>query len=184
VGTRSPRCRPRRDRVVACWTATARRAFLVPRVVVPSVALVLVVVGAVEGATTEAATAGIGALLTVGVAVLIARDLAERRSVDVQTVLGGLSLYVLLGIFFASLYALVAEIGDGAFFTRGDDGSAGERVYFSFVTISTTGFGDLAPASGVGRAFAVMEIVVGQLYLVTVVAILIAAATRRRLTGS
>lgn len=170
--------------VVAYWTATARRAFLLPRVVVPSIALVLVVVGALEGATTEAAAAGIGALLTVGVAVLVARDLAERRSVDVQTVLGALSLYVLLGMFFASLYALVAEIGDGAFFTRGDDGTTGERLYFSFVTISTTGFGDLARASGVGRAFAVMEIVVGQLYLVTVVAILVTAATRRRLTGS
>ncbi len=170
--------------VVAYWTATARRAFLIPRVIVPSIALVLVVVGAVEGATTQAVSAAIGAVLTAGVAYLVARDLADRRSVDIQTVLGALSLYVLLGIFFASLYALVAEIGDGAFFTRGDDGSQGERVYFSFVTISTTGFGDLAPASGVGRAFAVMEIIIGQLYLVTVVAILVTAATRRRLTGS
>jgi Ion channel len=118
VGTRSPRCRPRRDRVVACWTATARRAFLVPRVVVPSVALVLVVVGAVEGATRR------------------------RRRFGGRT----------------RLFQLRDHLDDG--------------------------FGDLAPASGVGRAFAVMEIVVGQLYLVTVVAILVAAATRRRLTGS
>jgi Ion channel len=168
--------------VVAYWTATARRAFLVPRVVVPSIALVFVVVGTLEGATTEAAAAAIGAALAAGVAFLVARDLVERRSVDVQTVLGALSLYVLVGIFFASLYSLVAEIGDEAFFTRGDDGSAGERLYFSFVTISTTGFGDLAPGSGVGRAFAVMEIVIGQLYLVTVVAILVTAAMRRRLT--
>jgi Ion channel len=170
--------------VVAYWTATARRAFLIPRVIVPSIALVLVVVGALEGAVTEATAAAIGAVLSVGIAILVARDLADRRSVDVQTVLGALSLYVLLGLFFASLYALVAEIGDGSFFTRGDDGTTGERLYFSFVTISTTGFGDLAPASGVGRAFAVMEIVIGQLYLVTVVAILVTAATRRRLTGT
>ncbi|MGH3038978.1 MAG: potassium channel family protein [Gaiellaceae bacterium] len=165
--------------VLAYWTATARRAFLVPRVIVPSIALVFVVVGAFEGATTQAAAAAIGAALTAWVAFLLARDLAERRSVDPQTVLGALSFYVLFGYFFASLFALVAEIGDGAFFTRGDDGSAGERLYFSFVTISTTGFGDLAPASGVGRAFVVLEIVVGQLYLVTVVAILVTAATRR-----
>ena len=117
-------------------------------------------------------------MLTAGVAVLVARDLFERGKVDVQTVLGALSLYVLVGVFFASLYSLVAEIGDGAFFTRGDDGSTGERLYFSLVTISTTGFGDLAPASGLGRALTAVEIVVGQLYLVTVVAILVAAATR------
>ena len=169
--------------VVAYWTATARRAALVPRVVVPSIALVLVVVAAVEGATTDVASAAIVIGLTAGLAFLVTRDLVDRRTVDVQTVCGALALYVLIGIFFASMYALVAEIGDGAFFARGDDGSTGERLYFSFVTISTTGYGDLAPGSGVGRAFAVMEIVVGQLYLVSVVAILVTAATRRLLAS-
>ena len=77
--------------VVAYWTATARRAFLIPRVIVPSIALVLVVVGAIEGATTQAASAAIGAVLAAGVAVLVVRDLFERGRVDVQTVLGALS---------------------------------------------------------------------------------------------
>ena len=165
--------------VVAYWTATARRAFLVPRVVVPSIALVFVVVGALEGATTQAVSAGIGAALAAGVAVLVARDLFDRGLVDVQTVLGALSLYVLVGVFFGSLYSLVAETGDGAFFTRGDDGSTGEHLYFSLVAITTTGFGDLAPSSSLGRALTAVEVVVGQLYLVTVVAIIVAAATRR-----
>lgn len=170
--------------VVAYWTATARRAFLIPRVIVPSIAIVFVVVGAVEGATTDVASAAIGAVLTAGIAFLIARDLFERRSVDLQTVLGALSLYVLVGMLFASLYSLVAVLGDGALFTRGDDGSAAERLYFSFVTISTTGFGDLAPAIGTARAFVVLEIVLGQLYLVTVVAVLVGAAMRRQLAGA
>jgi TRAP-type mannitol/chloroaromatic compound transport system permease large subunit len=68
--------------VVTYWTATARRAFLIPRVIVPSLALVLIVVGALEGATTDAAAAAIGAPLSVGVAILVARDLAERRSLE------------------------------------------------------------------------------------------------------
>jgi Ion channel len=169
--------------VVAYWTATARRAFLIPRVIVPSVALVFLVVGIVEGGTTGATSAAISAALTAAVAFLIGRDLFERRAVDIQTVLGALSFYVLVGMVFASIYSLVAELGQGSLFTRGDDGSTAERLYFSFVTISTTGFGDLAPAIGVARAFVVLEILFGQLYLVTVVAILVGAAMRRQLAG-
>ena len=86
-----------------------------------------------------------------------------------------------MGVFFASLYSFVAAVGDGAFFTRGDDGSTGEHLYFSLVAITTTGFGDLAPASGVGRALTPLEVVLGQLYLVTVVAVIVGAAARRQL---
>jgi hypothetical protein len=167
--------------VVAYWTATARRGFLVPRVVVPSLALIFVVVGAAEGATTEGVAAVIEAGLAAGVGFLIARDLFDRRRVDAQTVLGALSLYVLVGVFFAALYSLVAVTGDGAFFTHGDDGSASEHLYFSFVAITTTGFGDLAPANDVGRGLAALEIVLGQLYLVTVVAVIVTAAARGQL---
>ena len=49
--------------------------------------------------------------------------------------------------------------------------------------ISTTGFGDLAPATGIGRALTVLEIVLGQLYLVTVVAVLVSTAADRRQTA-
>jgi hypothetical protein len=167
--------------VVTYWTATARRAVLVPRVVVPSIALVLVVVGAFEGATTDAVAGGIGAVLAAGLAVLITRDLFDRHRVDVETVMGVLSLYILVGLLFACLYRLVAEVDPGSFYTRGDDGSAGEHMYFSFVAITTTGFGDLTPADSLGKALAVLEIIVGQLYLVTVVAVIVTAATGAQL---
>jgi hypothetical protein len=167
--------------VVAYWTATARRAVLIPRVIVPSIALVLVVVAVVEGSRAQAASAAIAAALAAGTAILVSRDLVDRRRVDVQTVLGALSLFVIAGFFFSSAFSFVADVDGDAFFTRGDDGTDAERLYFSFVTISTTGFGDLAPATGAGRALAVLEIVVGQLYLVTVVAVLVTAATGRQL---
>jgi hypothetical protein len=170
--------------VVTFWTATEGRAPLVPRVVVPGVALALVAVAVVEGEKRETAAAVVGAALTVGVAIMVARDLVARRTVDVQTVLGALSLYVLLGILFASLYSFIAVVDDGAFFTRGDDASSGERLYFSLVAITTTGFGDLAPASDGGRALVALEIVLGQLYLVTVVTIIVAAAMRRGLAAA
>jgi hypothetical protein len=169
--------------VVTVWTATAGRALLAPRVVVPGIALALLVVAVVEGDSRETASAVIAAVLSIGVAVMVALDLFARRRVDAQTVLGALSLYVLLGVFFASLYSFAALVDDGAFFTRGDDASNGERLYFSLVSITTTGFGDLAPASDLGRALAALEVVLGQLYLVTVVAVIVGAAMRRRPPG-
>jgi hypothetical protein len=167
--------------VVAYWTATARQAFLVPRVLVPGIALALVVVGAIEGAATQAVAAAIGVVLVGGVIVLISRDLFDRGRVDAQTVLGTLSLYVLLGALFASLYSFLAAVDEGDLFTRGDDGTTGERLYFSLVALTTTGFGDLAPASSAGRALVALEVVVGQLYVVSVVAVIVAAAARRQL---
>ena len=57
--------------------------------------------------------------------------------------------------------------------------SVDEYHYVSFVTISTTGYGELSAAGDVGRALAVLEIVLGQLYLITVVAVIVTSAIRR-----
>jgi ion channel len=171
--------------VVAFWTATRGRPFLVPGVLLPSAALVFVLIGALEGARTHAVTAAIGTMLVGIVAYLVTRDLVRRGTVTAQTVFGALSLYVLLGMLFGLLYQFIADVTDAAFFGRGD-GTSGEHVYYSFVAISTTGFGDLAPATGIGRALTVLEILLGELYLVTVVAVLVTTAagrTRRPVGG-
>ena len=125
----------------------------------------------------------IALLIDDNVAFLVTRDLLRRGRVSRQTVFGALSLYVLLGMFFGFVYMFIADITDAAFFAHGDDGTSGEHLYYSFVAISTTGFGDLAPATGIGRALTVLEIVLGQLYLVTVVAVLVTTAADRRLTA-
>lgn len=169
--------------VVTYWTATRRRASVVRGALWPSIALVFVLVGALEGARTHAVTAAIGALLVGMVAFLVTRDLLRRGRVNRESVYGALSLYVLLGMLFGFVYMFIADVTDAAFFARGDDGTSGEHLYYSFVAISTTGFGDLSPATGVGRALTVLEIVLGQLYLVTVVAVLVTTAADRRLTA-
>ena len=165
--------------VFAYWTATTVSGFLHKRVVVPALALALVVVGAVEGATSQAVAAAGGAVLGAIVAVLVARDLFRRGRVDMQTILGALSLYVIIGLIFASIFAFVGDVSNGPFFASGHDGTSGEYLYFSFVTISTTGYGELSAAGDVGRALAVLEIVLGQLYLVTAVAVIVTSVTRQ-----
>jgi hypothetical protein len=129
---------------------------------VPGLVVAFVVVGAVEGSSTDAVAAAVAAVFTLGAILLVAHDLFERGRVDDQTVLGALSLYVLVGVLFATLYAFFAAVGEGAFYTRGDDASAGEDLYFSLAALTTTGFGDLAPATSTGRALASLELVLGR----------------------
>jgi ion channel len=64
-------------------------------------------------------------------------------------------------------------IGSPDFFAQGTDGSRALRLYFSYVTLATLGYGDYTPATNLGHMLAVSEALIGQLYLVTVVAVLV-----------
>lgn len=104
----------------------------------------------------------------------------RETGVTVQAVAGGLAMYLLVGLVFANVVGAVAAIADGPFFAQGTDGSSGERIYYSFMSLTTTGFGDLTPRLEVGRALAVLETLVGQIYLVVVVALLVGNLRQRR----
>jgi hypothetical protein len=121
-------------------------------------------------------------LLAVAMAVTLVRGLGtllRTRGVTPQAVAGGLSLYILLGLLFAQAISAVAGAQDTDYFAQGTDGTPGQRIYFSFASLTTTGFGDLTPATDLGRAIAVLEMLVGQIYLVTVVALLVGNLRRR-----
>ena len=95
------------------------------------------------------------------------------RGVTLQVVMGALTIYVMTGLIFAWVVSLVAEIGDAAYFAQGGDATQGDRVYYSFTVLTTTGFGDYTAATPVGHALAVVEMLVGQLYLVTVIGVIV-----------
>ena len=100
----------------------------------------------------------------------IVRHLVARRVVDVQTILGAIAAYLLIGMFFAFAYHLVATVQDGAFFGADGDGTIDQDLFFSFVTMLTIGYGNLVPAGNPGQTMAVAECLVGQLFLVVAVA--------------
>jgi hypothetical protein len=129
------------------------------------------------------AVSAVGALLALGAPIAIARRLWTHERVTLQTVFGALCLYLLAALFFAFLYSAMDALSSGAFFVGEARSQAIDYVYFSFSTITTTGYGDLTAASDLGRMFAVTEALVGQLYLVTVVAVLVGrlGRTRRRI---
>jgi hypothetical protein len=100
----------------------------------------------------------------------IVRHLVSRRVVDVQTILGAIAAYLLIGMFFAFAYHLVGTVQDGAFFGADGDGTFDQDLFFSFITMLTIGYGNLVPAGNPGQTLAVAEGLIGQLFLVVAVA--------------
>jgi hypothetical protein len=116
------------------------------------------------------------ALVTLALPVSLIRGLLRlirEQGVTVQAVSGALAIYLLVGLAFASVIGFVAAVGPHYFYAQNTNGSASENLYYSFTVMTTTGFGDLTAAHGAGRAIAVIEMLIGQLYLVTVIGILI-----------
>jgi len=108
----------------------------------------------------------------------------EEEGVDLEVVLGALCAYLYMGAYFAFLYDVMAHISKSPFFAQPGADNKLNYLYFSFVTLTTTGYGDISPAYGPGRMIAVTEAVIGQLYLVSVVAIVVSAFGKRRKSPS
>ena len=106
------------------------------------------------------------------VALGIVRDLRETGQVQLTAVMGVLSLYLLLGMFFAFTYAAIDEIAP-PFFASGRDATTSDCLYFSFTTLTTVGYGDFVARTDLGHTLAVIEALIGQIYLVTVVSLIV-----------
>lgn len=148
--------------------------------------VVLVAIGVTSSAViwivgTDERTAStflISVVLVAVAPVAIIRALVRRQVIDLHTVMGALCIYVLLGMLGAFVFAAIGEFGTTSFFAQGVRGDTADYLYFSFVTLTTVGYGDLTPGTSLGRALAVVEALVGQLYLVSVVALVVSQIGR------
>ncbi|HBW20809.1 MAG: ion channel [Streptosporangiaceae bacterium] len=106
----------------------------------------------------------------------ILRHLVLRRIVDSETVLGAIAAYLMAGMFFAFLYRSIGLAHQvPPFFGANGAGTFPQDLFFSFTTLTTTGYGNLVPAGNPGQTFAVMEMLTGQLFLVTAVGKVVSA---------
>jgi hypothetical protein len=105
--------------------------------------------------------------------------LLREQGVTPQAVAGALAVYLLLGVVFAIAIGVAARLHGGPYFAEGTDGTTSQQAYFSFASLTTTGFGDLTAATRGGRALTVVEMLTGQIYLVTVIALLVGNLRRR-----
>ena len=149
-------------------------------------AVIALIVGSiVEVDAVVRALSVLSAVLYLIAPVIIVRHIFRRPDVDGQTILGAIAAYLLLGMMFAFCFRAIGEIQHTPpFFGAQGSGTTSEDLFFSFVTLTTTGYGNLVPAANPGQTVAVLEAIVGQLFLVTAVAKLITAwrtpAERRR----
>ncbi len=106
----------------------------------------------------------------------------KQNGVSLHTMFGVLCIYLLIGSLFAFAYGLIDSVGSQPFFAQHETGTTKDFLYFSFVTITTVGYGDLTAATNLGRSLAIAEALTGQIYLVTVVAAIVGGlgAGRRR----
>jgi len=119
-------------------------------------------------------------LLTLLAMGAIIRRVRLHAEISMLTVLGAVCFYVLLGLTFTFAFECVGEFGSRAFFTAHEAGTRSDYTYFSFVTMATLGYGDLTAQGGIGRALAVTEGLLGQIFLVTAVAALVGNLGRTR----
>jgi voltage-gated potassium channel len=117
-------------------------------------------------------------LVTATLPITLYRVLHHRR-VTTETILGALCSFVLLGLLFAFLYLAISELRSAPFFTQPGPHQQSEYMYFSFVVLTTLGFGDLSPSVGLPQALVAIEALVGSVFLVTLVARLVTLWVRQ-----
>jgi hypothetical protein len=120
-------------------------------------------------------------LLVGAMLVAILRRFLSHLVITGQSVLAAICVYVLLGLMYSGIYGLIGAIDPTSLFgnTVGD-GTNVERIYYSFITLCTVGYGDFVPYGDVTRMVAVTEALIGQVYLVTIVALLVSHVGSRR----
>ena len=110
--------------------------------------------------------------------VTISRVIHHRR-VTYETVLGALCAYVLIGLLFAFVFLAIDDFRNAPFFVQPGPHEQSEFLYFSFVALTTLGFGDLSPSVGLPQALTVIEALIGSIFLVTLVARLVTLWVRQ-----
>ena len=135
---------------------------------------------ALIGFDTLGPTALMVALAPISIARGVVLDFKEH-GISFHTMFGVLCIYLLIGSLFAFAYGIISSIGSEPFFAQHGDVDTGQNfLYFSFVTLTTVGYGDLTAATNLGRSIAIAEALTGQIYLVTVVATIVGGLGSRR----
>jgi len=125
---------------------------------------------------------GAGLVFTIYVVANLLRFILRAPRVTTEVLFAGIATYLMLGLLWGFAYVLVSRLNPDSFaFTSGTPGSQSlpgfNAVYFSFVTLSTVGYGDIIPVSPVARMLAMMEAMAGTIYMAVLISRLVALYT-------
>jgi len=143
-----------------------------------AVAVFRATAGGIGEGAARAVNAALVALGPPAVAIGLLRELRATQEVRIEAVSGVLCLYVLIGMAFGFLYGAIDNLGGDPFFAGGTPASVSHCLYFSLTTLATVGYGDFVARSDLGHTLAVSEALIGQIYLVTVVSLIVSNLRR------
>jgi hypothetical protein len=170
--------------LLSLWCAEAKpivmRGGALVVVAVFLASLLETVLGTPGGGATRLANALLVSLAPPAIIVGVVRSLRARQGVTLEAVFGVLCVYLLIGMLFAFLYGSIDRLGGSPFFAGGQPASVADCLYYSFTTLTTVGYGDLTAHSNLGHTLSVSEALVGQIYLVTIVSLIVANLGRSR----
>jgi Ion channel len=134
-------------------------------------AVILAVIAALANESAPLAASALIEMMLLATAMLaILRAVVSQREVGFRTILGAVSVYVMLGLLFTFLFLAIDRLQTGPFFTSENGPHTGDFLFFSITTLTTTGYGNLVPAAQPGKLFAGLEMLTGQIFVVTFVA--------------
>jgi hypothetical protein len=172
--------------VVALISSHARPRLVRTALVLSALTVALAAIGAASGNRDwlNLATLIQVSLLTLAMAAVL-RRVVMAPEVGSRTILGALSVYAVLGILFTFLYGVIDRVQGGPFFEGHPHPASSDFLFFSYTTLTTTGYGNLVPGGQPGRLISGLEMMAGQIFLVTLVAGLVSLwrpgeAIRRR----
>ncbi|MDX6654708.1 MAG: hypothetical protein QOH18_1418 [Solirubrobacterales bacterium] len=161
--------------IVALTSSHAPPHYVHITIYVSAVSLLLSIVSAVGDATVWLSLGEViqVSLLAVAMVSVLVR-VVTAAEVNVRTILGAISVYTVLGLLFGFTYEAVGRVQDTPFFQGTPHVHHGDYLFFSYTTLTTTGYGDLVPGGQPGEMIATFEMLIGQIFLVTLVAGLVA----------
>jgi Ion channel len=170
--------------LLALYAADAKPPIMLCAIVIVAAVVIASVIGAINGdvdsGPTRIANALVVALAPPVIVVGVLRSLRAREEVTLEAVFGVLCVYILLGMFFAFTFGAIDRYGGYPFFAGGEQATVARCLYFSFTSLTTVGYGDLTARTNLGHTLSVSEALLGQIYLVTVVSVLVANLGRSR----
>jgi voltage-gated potassium channel Kch len=163
--------------IVVVRTSDARRVARLVAVVGAGLATLFAFVSVLVGGDWgEAGVRLVGALMVFLAPIVLARgiyvQIRRDGTITLRSIAGVIAVYLLLGMFFATVISAIEAL-DPPYFAQTDHATYEETLYFAYITLTTVGYGDFSPATSLGRTLAVVEALIGQLYLVTVVGVLV-----------
>ncbi|HMX71949.1 MAG TPA: potassium channel family protein [Solirubrobacterales bacterium] len=114
----------------------------------------------------------------------LVRQVKARGMITTHTMLGVLCIYLLMSLAFSAAFGAISAVSGDPFFQQGAaDGTTNNYLYYSLTTITTVGMGDFTPATNLGRSLTAAEALIGQIYVITVVAVIVGNLGRPRNNG-